>query len=152
VLHRRLWLEALAAVIPIDLTPAEVPPDAAKRSHEWMYGAILTQLRDVIVPRTSDPLAKARSKGLARLIKYLAQVDAHGSFFDACELDDAEELLGYRPTSLADGRVGVATEIRSNRLGDDAYLRYLWRRVARETELARPAMGVLADRHWPPLT
>jgi len=152
VLHRRLWLEALAAVIPIDLTPAEVPPDAEKRSHEWMYGAILTQLRDVIVPRTSDPLAKARSKGLARLIKYLAQVDAHGSFFDACELDDAEELLGYRPTSLADGRVGVATEIRSNRLGDDAYLRYLWRRVARETELARPAMGVLADRHWPPLT
>jgi aminoglycoside phosphotransferase (APT) family kinase protein len=152
VLHRRLWLEALAAVTPIELSPAEVPPGREKGDHEWMYGAILTQLRDVIVPRTSDPLANARSKGLARLIKYLAQVDAHGSFFDSCELDDVEKLLGYRPSSLADGRARVASEIRSHRLGDDAYLRYLWRRIARETELARPAMGVLADRHWPPLT
>ena len=27
----------------------------------------------------------------------------------------------------------------------------MWRRVARETELARPSMGALAERHWPPL-
>jgi hypothetical protein len=37
-------------------------------------------------------------------------------------------------------------------VSEEAYLRTLWRRVARETELARTSMGVLADRHWPDLT
>ena len=46
-----------------------------QRDHDWMYGAVLSQLRDVIVPRVSDPLAAARSKGIARLIKYLDRVD-----------------------------------------------------------------------------
>ena len=34
-------------------------------------------------------------------------------------------------------------------VSEEDYLRLLWRRVARETELARPSMGALADRHWP---
>lgn len=152
VLHRRLWLEALSGVAAIDLTPVETPPKREKRDHEWMYDAVLSQLRDVVVPTITDPLAKTRSKGLARIIKYLAQVDAHGSFFEACELDDLEGLLGQRPRSIGDGRALVAAEVRAERLGDEEYLRYLWRRVARETALARPAMGALADRHWPPLT
>ena len=151
VLHRRLWLEALAGTAAIELTPAEVPPPKESRGHEWMYDALLSQLRDVVVPRIADPLAKARSKGLARLIKYLAQVDAYGPFFEACELDDLEKQLGQRPTEITEGRARIAAEVRSGRLTDGAYLGYLWRRVTRETELARPAMGVLAERHWPAL-
>jgi aminoglycoside phosphotransferase (APT) family kinase protein len=151
-LHRRLWLEALAVPTGLDLTPAETPPPRAAGDHTWMYDAILEQLRQVVVPGLSDPLAQARGKGLARLIKYLARVDADGPFFAACEHDDLEELLGRRPGTVAEGRTRVAEAVRSGRLTDEAYLRYLWRRVARETELARPAMGVLADRHWPPLT
>ena len=116
-----------------------------------MYDEVLGQLRDVIVPRVTDPLAKARSKGLARLVKYLAEVDAHGDFYAACELDDLEALLGGRPPSVAAGRRDLAGRARAGRLAERAYLDYLWRRVARETELARPAMGALADRHWPPL-
>ena len=49
------------------------------------------------------------------LPEHLAEVDAHGSFYDARELDDVAELLGYRPSSLADGRARVAREIRSHR-------------------------------------
>jgi hypothetical protein len=41
--------------------------------------------------------------------------------------------------------------VREQKLTDAEYLRYLGRRIARETELARPAMGALADRHWPEL-
>jgi Phosphotransferase enzyme family len=151
VLHRRLWLEALAGVTKIELTPAEIPPHPIRREHDWMYAAVLGQLRDVVVPRIADPLAKARSKGLARLIKYLAQVDSYGDFYEACELADLEGLLGGHPDSLSTGRADISAEVRSGRIDDSEYVRYLWRRIARETELARPSMGVLADRHWPPL-
>jgi aminoglycoside phosphotransferase (APT) family kinase protein len=151
VLHRRLWLEALAGVIEIELTPAEIPLHPTRREHDWMYAAVLGQLREVVVPRITDPLAKARSKGLARLVKYLEQVDSYGEFYEACELADLKGLLGRDPGSVPAGRADISAEVRSGRIGDNEYVRYLWRRVARETELARPSMGALADRHWPPL-
>jgi aminoglycoside phosphotransferase (APT) family kinase protein len=150
-LHRRLWLEALATATRLELTPAEEPQARARREHDWMYDAVLGQLRDVIVPRTPDPLAQARAKGIARLIKYLARVDVYGTFYDACELGDLEDLLGRRPASVPAGRADAAAAVAAGTVLDEQYLRILWRRVARETELARPAMGALAQRHWPEL-
>jgi hypothetical protein len=52
---------------------------------------------------------------------------------------------------VADGRAAAAGAVAAGTVSEADYLRTLWRRVARETELARPAMGVLADRHWPEL-
>jgi hypothetical protein len=52
---------------------------------------------------------------------------------------------------VADGRVAAAAAVAAGAVSDRDYLRALGRRVARETELARPAMGALADRHWPEL-
>jgi aminoglycoside phosphotransferase (APT) family kinase protein len=151
MLHRRLWLEALAAATGLVLTPAEAPQARDRSDHDWMYDAVLAQLRDVIVPRTSDPLASARGKGIARLVKYLAQVDTYGASYEVLELDDLEALLGRRPESVALGRRAAADAVASGDVSDEAYLGALWRRVARETELARPSMGALADRHWPDL-
>ncbi len=152
MLHRRLWLEALAAATGMALTPAEAPLARDRGEHDWMYDAVLSQLRDVIVPRISDPLAAARGKGIARIIKYLAQVDLYGSSYETYELDDLEALLGRRPESVAAGRAAAADAVDAGAVSDEHYLHLLWRRVARETELARPSMGVLADRHWPELT
>ena len=151
-LHRRLWLEALAAVIGIEPTEAEVPPGSQPGGHAALYDVVLNQLREVIVPRIDDPLTQTRAKGLARVIKYLARVDADGDFYDACEMADIEALLGPSSESLAGARRAVVDAARAGDLDVADYLRYLWRRSARETELARSAMGVLADRHWPPLT
>jgi hypothetical protein len=151
LLHRRLWLEALAACIGMDLTPAEELPARDEHDHDWMYDAVLTQLREVIVPRTSDPLAQAREKGIARIVKYLARVDAYGAYYERCELDDIEALVGRNFESVAAGRTAAADAVASGLVNEEEYLRLLWRRVARETELARPSMGVLADRHWPEL-
>ena len=112
---------------------------------------MLAQLRDVIVPRTTDPLARVRAKGVARIVKYLEQVNTYGAFYDECELDDLASLLGERPVSITSGRASAADAAREQKLTDEEYLGYLGRRIARETELARPAMGALADRHWPEL-
>ena len=80
--------------------PAETPQARDPRDSDWMYDAVLTQLRDVIVPRTTDPLAQARGKGVARIIKYLARVDTYGPYYEECELQDLEKLLGRRPDSV----------------------------------------------------
>jgi aminoglycoside phosphotransferase (APT) family kinase protein len=149
VLHRRLWLEALAAAIGLELAPVEPPQARSSRDNDWMYDAVLAQLRDVIVPRTTDPLAAARGKGIARIIKYLARVDTYGAYYEECELRDLETLLGRRPDSVGRGRAEAAERVAAGDASEEDYVLTLWRRVARETEFARPSMGVLADRHWP---
>jgi aminoglycoside phosphotransferase (APT) family kinase protein len=151
VLHRRLWLEALAAANGLELESAEAPLARPHRDNDWMYDAVLAQLREVIVPRTTDPLAAARGKGIARIIKYLARVDTYGDYYEECELRDLETLLGRRPDSVSSGRAAAADTVSAGDVSEEHYVLTLWRRVARETELARPSMGVLADRHWPPL-
>ena len=151
VLHRRLWLEALAAANGLELVAAEKPQAREPRDNDWMYDAVLTQLRDVIVPRTTDPLAQARGKGVARIIKYLARVNTYGSYYEECELQDLVQLLGQRPDSVLSGRTDAAAAVAAGHVSEEDYILTLWRRIARETELARPSMGVLADRHWPPL-
>ena len=151
VLHRRLWLEALAGANDLELTPAEAPRARHGRDGDWMYDAVLTQLRDVIVPRTKDPLAQARGKGIARIVKYLARVDTYGAYYEECELRDLETLLGRRADTVTSGRAMAAEAVAAGGISEEDYVLTLWRRVARETELARPSMGVLADRHWPPL-
>ena len=151
VLHRRLWLEALAAANGLELAPAEEPQARDPRDSDWMYDAVLTQLRDVIVPRTTDPLAQARGKGVARIVKYLARVDTYGPSYEERELQDLATLLGRPADSVVRGRADAAAAVAAGTISEEDYIRVLWRRIARETELARPAMGVLADRHWPPL-
>ena len=151
VLHRRLWLEALAAANGLELAPVEEPQARDPRDSDWMYDAVLTQLRDVIVPRTTDPLAQARGKGVARIVKYLARVDAYGPYYEECELRDMATLLGRRPGSILQGRADAAAAVAAGSVSEQHYILMLWRRTARETELARPSMGVLADRHWPSL-
>jgi aminoglycoside phosphotransferase (APT) family kinase protein len=151
VLHRRLWLEALAAANGLELTSAEPLEAREDRDSDWMYDAVLAQLRDVIVPRTTDPLAQARGKGIARIIKYLARVDTYGPSYEECELQDLEKLLGRSPGPVRAGRADAAAAVAAGELSEEDYILMLWRRIARETELARPSMGALADRHWPPL-
>ena len=146
MLHRRLWLEAFAEFGGFELRPPEEPPPCDRGD---LYLSALAELRDVIVPRIEDPLARQRAKGLARVIKYLAEVGAHGAFFDARELDDLSALLGHRPASVADGRAELSAAVRNEAVSVEQYLQYLWNRTARDNELMRPASGALADRHWP---
>jgi aminoglycoside phosphotransferase (APT) family kinase protein len=151
MLHRRLWLEAMAQVVGIEPPPALAPPERSPAGHAWLYGAMLGQLREVIVPRIDDPLASQRAKGLARIVKYLAAIDRDGAWYAAREMDELTELLGERPATLEAGRAAEGAAARSGAIGDLDHFRYLWRRVAVDDALMREASGALADRHWPPL-
>jgi aminoglycoside phosphotransferase (APT) family kinase protein len=151
VLHRRLWLEALAEVMEIAEPRAEVPPAREPSDADRLFDHVLGQLRDVVVPRVDDPLALQRTKGVARILKYLAEVQRDGAFYDAREIDDVEAALGGRPADVDEARAAMAAAVGTGRISAVEYLEYVWRRVARENELLRPASGVMADRHWPPL-
>ena len=150
ILHRRLWFEAIAAFLRLELDPPPLAPPADD-DHDWLYHALLHQLRDVVVPKITDPLAQQRAKGFARIIKHLREVNLHGRFYEDAELDDLSAVLGDRPVDLAAGRVALADAAREGKVTDTAYLQALWRRTARGDELLRSASGALAERHWPPL-
>ena len=137
MLHRRLWLEALAAATGLELTPAEELRARDERDHDWMYDAVLAQLRDVIVPRTSDPLAQARGKGIARIIKYLARVDVYGDFYD--------DVRARRPRGIA------RRDARSRWRRGGRRLPRPWQRApsATRTTCARCGAGWPARPSWP---
>jgi aminoglycoside phosphotransferase (APT) family kinase protein len=150
VLHQRLWFEAIGPLVGLTL---DLPPPSSREGgeHTWLYDAVLGQLRDVIAPSIRDPLALQRAKGLARIVKYLREVDLHGAEHAAAELDELGALLGERPTGVEEGRRAVVAAARAGMVSDGELLEALWRRTARVNELLRPASGALADRHWPPL-
>lgn len=151
MLHRRLWLEAMADVLGLEPAVPEVPPDREPDAHQRLYGEVLDQLRDNVLPNLDEPLARQRVKGLARAVKYLEAISRDGAYYEACELDDLAQLLGQRPASVAAGRSALVEALGAGSCTHADYFWSLQRRAARDNELLRPASGVLADRHWPPL-
>jgi aminoglycoside phosphotransferase (APT) family kinase protein len=148
-LHRRLWLEALDVVMGLGLRrPAEPEPSTPEPWH-CLYDDALEMLR-TITPRIDDPLAKQWAKGVARALRYLRGVDASGRAFAAQELDELEQELGVRPSSLAEGREALSRAAGS--ISDDRMVRHLWNRIMRDDHLMRSASGALHRRTWPPLT
>jgi len=151
MLHRRLFVEALADVTGARLAPPE-PLPSVEGENEWLYEVALTQLAKIIVPRSEDPFVVLRSKGLARILKYLRENERLGDARRRAELDDLEALLGARPDTPADGLARLADGLREGAVPLSDALPVLYRRVLRETQVWRPAMGVLADRHFDPLS
>jgi aminoglycoside phosphotransferase (APT) family kinase protein len=150
MLHRRLTLEALGEVTGVEPPNGAVPLDGRPRSHHHVYDDCLSAL-SAIVPRIEDPLASQWSKGVARALKYLKQVDLSGSVFDAADLDDLGAILGARPDSVPSGRAALEDGVRAKTVEPATYVRYLWRRALRDDYLMRDASGALRTRTWPPL-
>ncbi|MCP4908167.1 MAG: phosphotransferase family protein, partial [bacterium] len=125
---------------------------APSTEREWLYDAALDQIRDVVLPRSEDPLAILRLKGLARILKHLRDGDRLGRSFESQDLDDLEALLGSRPTDVPSGREALAIRIEAGDLSDEALVAYFHRATIRRTALVRSASGALADRHYPPLS
>lgn len=149
-LHRRLWLEALVKAMGITLEQPTLPdPDVPTEWHHY-YGDILGSLRTV-VPRISDPLAKQWTKGVARVVKYLEDLDSSGRQLASLELDEIALLVGYRPADVTRGRIALADAASAGTVSDGDYVRYFWNKVVRDDYLMRNASGALRHRTWPPL-
>ncbi|MDQ2648395.1 MAG: phosphotransferase family protein [Actinomycetota bacterium] len=151
MLHRRLWFEAIAAFVGLEYDPIEVAPDDERTDVDVLYQGVLDELRDVIVPALSDPMALRRGKGMARIVKYLRESARTAAFYEADELEDLTKALGHRPATVQAGRQEIDERARTGEIADLDYLRYAWRRTSRDNEVTRSASGALADRHWPEL-
>ncbi len=150
-LHRRLTVEALAAAMGVELPAVRLP-----RLHDTpdtrYFDAALHQMRHRIGPEIDDPWADRLLKGLARVTKYLREVDRAGSSHTDAELDDLEQLLGARPRSIDEGAAALLGLVRSGNVTPTDLLPYAAAQVARRTQLVGPAMGRLATSHLPQLT
>lgn len=149
-LHRRLTVEALAAAMGVALPEVALPVlrDTADTRY---FDAALHQMRHRIGPEIDDPWADRLLKGLARVTKYLRQVDRAGDRHERAELADLERLLGHRPSSIDEGSVALLDRVRARTVSAHDLLPYAAAQVARRTQLVGPAMGRLATSHLPDL-
>jgi hypothetical protein len=134
----------------LELEPPSLPEPAELPEWHRLYGTVLGSLQ-TIVPRIADPLANQWTKGVARVVKYLQDLDASGREFADLEEKEISALLGYRPTSLPAGRAELAEAARTGQVSDQDYVRYLWHKVLRDDHLMRHASGALHERSWPPV-
>lgn len=147
-LHRRLTVEALAAAMGTTLPPVELP-ELADTDDTRYFDAALHQMRERIAPEVGDPYAARLLKGLARVVKYLREVDRAGGAHTDAELSDLAALLGRRPSTVLAGAGELLQRVRSGEVAAADLLPYAAAQVARRTQLVGPAMGVLATRHLP---
>lgn len=149
-LHRRLWLETLGVVMHLDLADVAVPEPPSLPPWHPVYDDVLGMLR-TIAPRIEDPLAAQWTKGVARLVRYLKEVDAVGRTSAEQEVAELTQVLGGPPAPLEEARAALDRAYRSGQVPPSEYVRHLWTRVQREDHLMRTASGALRERSWPPL-
>jgi aminoglycoside phosphotransferase (APT) family kinase protein len=147
-LNRRLLVDAIAASTGVTL-PAYVPVSAPPNPKDIFYNAALTYLRDVISPAILDPFAVAKTKSVARIIKYLQKSATLDRVISQAERDDLAEILGYALPSLESGQAELAERIRAREIDESLLLRYFAQDVGRGTQLMESVLGALAWRPFP---
>ncbi len=150
-LHTRLLAEALAEAEGLALEPPLVTELGGDGERSWAFDVALADLRDVVLPALADDFAATRTKGVARLLKYLREADRLGPGFATQERDELGALLGRPVDDVEAGRVALCSAIEQGALAPRAVLAYCLRQSARDTAIMRGAMGSLADRHFTPV-
>jgi aminoglycoside phosphotransferase (APT) family kinase protein len=150
MVHRRAYVHGLADAMGLEL-PAVTLPEAPPRPTEPFIESVLNQIREVIVARTDDQVIAETAKDMARVLKYVTARERLDKVLDADELADLTSLLGHAPADVAVGRAELVAGIRAGQMDDATMIGALWRRVSRETAVARDTLGALSERVFPPL-
>jgi aminoglycoside phosphotransferase (APT) family kinase protein len=149
-LHMRLLAEALAEAEGLERLPTP-PLESGEARGEWAFDVGLDDLRLHIVPQLGEGFAARRAKGLARLLKYLRELGRLGPCAQEAERSELSALLGREVADLREGRGALCAAIRSGAIDLRRALGFCLAQADRLTQIARPAMGALADRHYAPL-
>ena len=147
-LHMRLTCEAMAAALGIDLGEWTLF-EADETFGTSVFDAVLTQMKDVVVPNIPDAFASSRAKGISRALKYLREVERFGDRPLRSELNDISELIGNKCVDVEQGRRDLQNAVLAGKLDAADLLKYEWNRVCWNHTLVGGAMGVLATRHLP---
>ena len=152
-LHMRLLADALAEAAGITVEPVDPAAGltAGDDGDAWLFDIALDDLRDVVVPALAPGFAKQRAKGLARVLKYLRRANALAPWAAAAERADLGVLLGREIDDLAVARAELCARLSRGEADLAATIAFCVRDTARDTELARDAMGALADRRYSPI-
>jgi aminoglycoside phosphotransferase (APT) family kinase protein len=149
-LHLRLLAEALTEAEGLDLPPT-APLEAEDSDASWAYDDALDDLRAHIVPQLGESFAARRAKGLARLLKYLLELQRLGPSAERAECRDLGVLLGHEVTRARDGRAELCSAIDAGDADLRRVIPFCRARADWTTQIVGPAMGALADRHYAPI-
>ena len=148
-LNRRLLVSAIAEASGVALP--EVPVAQGSSDSDALYEHVLAELRDTIVPRSTDRVVIGKTKDLSKVVKYLQAKGSIGPDAGRLELDAIAGALGRRPETLAAGRDDLVAAIRAGAIDRHKALACFAVLTGLETQLAAGAMGGLARRGFPPL-
>ena len=107
----------------------------------------MTDLRDVVVARSTDGQVIAKAKNAAKVTKYLQAVDRFGNALADADRTALSHLLGTA-NATQDGLVSALGE---GRIAFPQALAYFAGQSARDAQLAAAASGGIASRHYPKL-
>lgn len=146
-LNRRLLVEALAAASgkQVDAAQAVSSPET---EYSALYDKVISDLGNIIVPRSGDRAAVAAAKNAAKVVKYLKAIDRFGDDIEAVELSELGRLLGARPENVAAGQQDLCDALRDGKISFDAALNYFAGAGVRGAQLSREASGSIAGRHY----
>ena len=148
-LNRRLLVTAIAEASGATLP--EIPVARGSSDSDALYEHVLAELRDTIVPRSTDRVVIGKTKDLSKVVKYLQAQGSIGADAARLERDAITSALGRRPESLETGRAALVAAIRAGTLDRERALACFAVLTGLETQLAAGAMGGLAKRGFPPL-
>jgi aminoglycoside phosphotransferase (APT) family kinase protein len=149
-LHMRLLAEALADAQGSKPAAAELS-DPGDSDASWAFDVALDDLRDHVVPGLSDEFASRRAKGIARLLKYLRELERLGPSARQAERAELSRLLRRDVSDLRAGRSALCAAIGADSIDEHDAIAFCLAQTGRTTQMARPAMGALADRHHSPI-
>jgi aminoglycoside phosphotransferase len=146
-IHRRVLSEALAEAAGVRLDRVTLP-DAPQGPHHRSFEIALVDLRNIIVPRIADQQAAAKSKGLARLIKWWRDCERYEAKFLEAERIEIGAALCSDFADHASAWKAFCEAVRTGALDSAKAYQLANAHVARESTLMADAMGGLATTEF----
>ncbi|MGQ0534013.1 MAG: phosphotransferase family protein [Caulobacteraceae bacterium] len=148
--HMRVLVQALAEAAGLTLDPVSLPK-APPGAREGSFEAALADLKTFIVPRLSDQEARAKAKGLARLVKWWRDLERFGPAHEQEEMRELSDALGTTFTSVGEGRTMLCARVEARSIAPHTALQLCHSRVTRAAALFADAMGAFANTTFKPL-